>query len=272
MSERELDEVLPQPADRPERGRRIRLDTGIRLFLGAELSTAAIRELTATAARVRDDARSSDVPIRWVTPASYHITLRFLGWTMPEIVEVLRDRLAAPLAKIPEFEIEGRGLGAFPRADRARVLWAGIADPSNGLTQLAEIVEDVLEDLGFGREERPFHPHVTLGRIKPPADIRPLLPDESQQVFSTCTISSVTLYESTLKSGGSEYTAHSRWPLSRGSRKAQRQTEAVQPDPRADAAASNVEWSATAESPPKPNPDESSPDAGERPAGGGDES
>jgi 2'-5' RNA ligase len=200
----------------------------IRLFLGVEISLASVRELTAVAEGLRRKARAAGLRVRWVAPESYHVTLKFLGWTRPEAVGAIADVLAGPIAEVGEVTITGRGLGAFPRADRARVLWAGIDDPAGGLTRLAEIVETRLETVGFAREQRDFHAHVTLGRIRQPGDVQELLGGGSEKMFRDSRVTAVTLFESVLKSTGSEYHAQARFGLREAALAAKRQTESLQ--------------------------------------------
>lgn len=200
----------------------------IRLFLGVELALAALRELTVAAETLRRKARGAGLRVRWVAPESYHVTLKFLGWTRPEAVVAIADALAEPIAAVPEFAITGRGQGAFPHADHARVLWAGVDDPAAGLTRLSEIVESALEPVGFAREARGFHAHVTLGRIRQPEDVQAVLAEVSEKMFRESRVSAVTLFESVLKSTGSEYRARARFGLREAAQAAKRQTESLQ--------------------------------------------
>lgn len=200
----------------------------IRLFLGVEISLASVRELTAVAESLRRKARAAGLRVRWVAPENYHVTLKFLGWTRPEAVVAIADTLAEPIAAVGEFTVTGRGLGAFPRADRARVLWAGLEDPAGGMSRLAEIVETRLEDVGFAREQRELHAHVTLGRIRQPGDVQELLGGGSEKMFRESRVTAVTLFESVLKSSGSEYRAQARFGLREAALAAKRQTESLQ--------------------------------------------
>lgn len=176
-----------------------------RLFLGAHVSLDTVNALAETAESMRKAAYDAGYQVRWIPPESYHITLKFLGATEPEVANAIRDRLAAALAPISPFEITTRGVGAFPNAHNARVLWAGIEDRDGGLSRIAAIVEDELDNLGFPREKRPFHPHVTLGRVKRVDDLSQLLQPGSERVFRKSVITSVTLFESVMNSSGSEY-------------------------------------------------------------------
>ena len=149
------------------------------------------------------DASVGDIPGKVVRPGNWHITLRFLG----EIPEHHCDRLVAALdqADLGErFRLRWAGLGAFPRPERANVLWIG---PDRGLLRLAALaaaVRETVDDAGLGVEDRPFNPHLTLSRIRPAEDISPLV--MSCPAFGvTMLVNKVTVYQSRLGSGGAAY-------------------------------------------------------------------
>jgi 2'-5' RNA ligase len=203
----------------------------LRLFIGVRVSLATVRALDDAVQSMRRSGPGERSRLRWVAPASYHITLKFLGWARPEVGFALRDRVASALAGQRAFEVETRGLGAFPTVERARVVWAGV-DPTSGarLTDLAGRIERAAEELGFAREERPFHPHVTLARLKDPADVRGLLGSCSEHLFRVSWVDSVILFESHMRSTGSEYEEKARWPLEADSKPARRHTGPVEPE------------------------------------------
>jgi 2'-5' RNA ligase len=104
---------------------------------------------------------------RWVPPQNWHVTLKFLGRTpamlVPWVGETMRGIVGAhhPVALIV------RGLGAFPSTGRARILWAGLDDPEDGLGALVTDLETgFIEE--FRAELRRFHPHLTVARSEPP--------------------------------------------------------------------------------------------------------
>jgi RNA 2',3'-cyclic 3'-phosphodiesterase len=198
----------------------------LRLFVGVRVSLATVRALDEAVQLMR---RAERPGLRWLAPASYHVTLKFLGWTRPDVEFALRDRMAAALSGQRAFEVETVGLGAFPSLSRARVLWAGL-DAHGGarLTDLAGRIEQAAAALGFAREERPFHGHVTLARLKTPGDVRSLLERCPEQAFRTSCIDSVVLFESHMKSTGSEYEEKARWPLEMDSKASRRHTGPVE--------------------------------------------
>jgi 2'-5' RNA ligase len=120
---------------------------------------------------------------------------------------------------------EAARLGAFPSPQKATVVWAGIEDPGGKLAALAARVEAEMVALGFPAEARRFHPHVTIGRLKEPADVSNVILPMSEQVFSETRCPEIVIYESVTKSTGSEYVPIVRAPL--GARK--HQTPRVEP-------------------------------------------
>ena len=110
---------------------------------------------------------------RLIVPERVHLTLKFLGEVPPEDL----PRLASALERMERpgapYEAATSGFGVFPSARRARILWAGIGDGSEELVSLAHAVEAALEPEGFDREDRPFVPHMTLGRARRPATFDP---------------------------------------------------------------------------------------------------
>ncbi len=102
--------------------------------------------------------------VRWTKPENVHLTLKFLGEVPEESLTDIGGVLREVAARHETFEIEADGFGAFPSAEKARVLWAGVGEDAARLRTLAGEVEDALEPLGFEREDRVFTPHITLGR------------------------------------------------------------------------------------------------------------
>jgi 2'-5' RNA ligase len=144
------------------------------------------------------------VRVRWVQPAGYHVTLKFLGEVRDEAVDPIRDAIGARLASEASPSFRGRGAGAFPDAQHARVLWAGVDDPGGGLTRLAAVCDDAASALGFSRETRAFHPHVTIGRLRQVANVEPAVLACTEQGYSETRAPFVTLFRSVTKSSGSE--------------------------------------------------------------------
>jgi len=175
-------------------------DTVRRIFVAVDIDHDIRHGL---AAHLRGNA--GRLPGSTPPPANWHLTLRFLGKTGQAGYEVVLSKLdGADLGDA--FTLGFGGLGAFPRPARATVLWLGVDRGSEELNELAAVVEETVVSAGFMPEERPFHPHLTLSRIRPPQDVRELVADVP--VFPlTQQVGRVTVFESHLGGGPAVYEA-----------------------------------------------------------------
>lgn len=104
--------------------------------------------------------------VRWVSASGIHLTLKFLGEVAPSRIESIQGAMREAAAGPSPFEVSVRGLGVFPNSRRPRVVWVGVEDTSGHLARVQSELEDRLGKLGFEREDRSFHPHLTLGRVR----------------------------------------------------------------------------------------------------------
>lgn len=154
---------------------------------------------------------SKPLPGRVVRPENWHVTLRFLGW----IEEEQRDRVMGFLSEhveVAPFTMSFGSLGAFPRPQRAAVLWLGVEDGADSVTALAEVCETAAQAAGLDPEERPFHPHLTVSRIRPHQDVHATI-DAGGRFPLRQEVDHLTLFRSHLKRGGAEYEAVDRIDL-----------------------------------------------------------
>ncbi len=110
--------------------------------------------------------RRSGDKVRWTRPENVHLTLKFLGDIREEVLNDLCAALEETCRHHAPFDVGLTGLGAFPSARRARILWAGVGAGSERLCSLATDVDAAFAPLGFEREGRPYVPHLTLGRVR----------------------------------------------------------------------------------------------------------
>lgn len=176
---------------------------GRRLFVGIRVSVQTANALAAAAETLNRRARDAGVDVKWVAPANYHATLKFLGFTREDTIGAVRDALEAALASVSPLKFRTARLGAFPSLDKASVLWAGI--DGNVLDDIAARVEQAMVGIGFAAETRPFHAHVTLGRLRETRPLRDVVLPLSEQMFSDTRADGVTLFESETKPSGSVY-------------------------------------------------------------------
>lgn len=180
----------------------------MRLFVAVEVgdgvrraASHAIDELQRRAQRLAPHAR-----VTWVKPEQLHLTVRFIGHVDPALGDRIRMALGPPL-QARTFELTIEGTGTFPPRRPPRVIWAGITDGIEQMRALEREVRARLEPLVPSTEERDYHPHLTLGRVKNPAGLRPavLLNGLDSMSFGVARVAAVTLFESRLSSSGPTY-------------------------------------------------------------------
>ena len=133
----------------------------LRAFIAVPLSEDVLEGLRISQEALRETGVAASFP----RISSLHITLKFLGDITPDQVSGIREKLEDSISGFQEFDVEIKGLGAFPSTIRPKVAWAGLK--SGGcLERLQEEVEASMRKLGFEPERRRFSPHITLARIK----------------------------------------------------------------------------------------------------------
>lgn len=106
--------------------------------------------------------------IKWVEPRNLHITLAFLGDLRPADVDRATEAVVRGSAGHRPFTLGFGGFGVFPHWRAPRVLWVGAREGAERLTALAQAVADALREAGFALDDRPYRPHLTLGRWRAP--------------------------------------------------------------------------------------------------------
>ena len=145
--------------------------------------------------------------IKWVDPANIHITLAFLGDTEEERIKAVSILLSNICSDYDRFRFHISGAGLFKSYQNPRVIWAGIEN-ADELSGINERIVKGLRDTGFYLEERPFSPHITLGRIKYVKDkslLRETLERYSDTDFQEVDVKEVELFESILRPEGPVY-------------------------------------------------------------------
>ncbi len=163
------------------------------------------------AAHLRANLAGEQLPGRKSPAENWHITLRFVGKVSQTDYEKLLARLdEADLGS--GFALGFAAFGAFPKPARATVLWLGVDRGADELCRLAAVVEEATVSAGFSPEERPFHPHLTLSRIRPPQDMCRLT--KAMPVFPLIqSVTHLTVFESHLQRGPAVYAPLERFAL-----------------------------------------------------------
>jgi 2'-5' RNA ligase len=102
--------------------------------------------------------------LKLVEPQNIHITLRFLGDVTPSMVDKIDKEMQEIIFK--PFDVEIKGVGAFPNLKYARVVWAGIQEGEEELSKVFAQLEPRLRSLGFAPDSKGFNPHLTIVRVR----------------------------------------------------------------------------------------------------------
>jgi len=181
----------------------------IRAFIAIDLSEEIYQQLEEVSRNLQE--RLAGLPVRWVPVRNIHVTLKFLGDVSIKNLEVLKKLLETETRNHSPFEMSVGDLGAFPSERRPRVLWVGVEAPPE-LSAIQRGIESETARLGYAPEDRPFSPHLTLGRIGRNANSNDLrrvgetLKTSQVGFLGATRIQAIHLYRSDLQPGGAVYT------------------------------------------------------------------
>jgi 2'-5' RNA ligase len=184
----------------------------IRAFIAAEISD----EVRARVGELLVKLKRTEAGVKWVRPASMHLTLRFLGNIFPDAVELVDEAMAEATAGVPPVRVEVEGFGCFPSEARPRVFWLGLSRGGDELIALAERLERALLARGLPPADKPFAPHLTLGRVKTGSGlgrVQKVLRSEASRGFGGYLAGRMVLFQSELNPGGARYTVLKERPL-----------------------------------------------------------
>ncbi|HBO83606.1 MAG: 2'-5' RNA ligase [Deltaproteobacteria bacterium GWC2_42_11] len=177
-----------------------------RLFIAIELPDHIIRKLKELQDSLKKEVKGK---ISWSKPENIHLTLIFLGDVSEEKVEGIKASIKGACEGINQFILLPEGIGCFPDIKNPRVIWVGIKTENNLLNDIFERLGAGLQDIGFEKESRKFHPHLTLGRIKYFEDRESLkkgIAGVHGIFIGEFEVKSVILFESRLKPEGAVHT------------------------------------------------------------------
>ena len=133
----------------------------VRVFVSVGLSAEARETLIDAVERIRVQVPDG---VQWARPEGMHLTLKFLGNIPSAKVSPLLECVGQLASANRGFGLKLTGLGMFPNRRKPRVLWAGVGGDLDALSSLQQAAEDAINALGYPPDQRPFRPHITLGR------------------------------------------------------------------------------------------------------------
>ena len=177
----------------------------MRTFVAIELDKKIKDSLSALIRKLDTAGRN----VRWVESQGMHLTLKFLGEISQDKITEVESVLGNIAKDYPPFQLSFTGTGTFPPGARVpRIVWVGVGK-NETLQMIQARVENELQKIHFPREKRKFHPHLTFGRVKGPQNLETVIRTLNQYKevdFGGMTVNRISLFKSTLKPSGAEYT------------------------------------------------------------------
>jgi len=187
----------------------------LRAFIAIDIPSEIKQAISNQTASLRTNSGHT---VRWVSIENIHLTLKFLGEVSSANLELLKQAIQGECAQTAPFSISVETLGCFPNPRRPRVLWVGLSAPP-ALNRLQRQIESIAARLGYAPEDKPFFPHLTIGRVREQASpaelqtLRNLLQQTTLASPGSFSITEIHLYKSDLKPEGPIYTRLATAPL-----------------------------------------------------------
>ena len=177
----------------------------LRCFLAIELPKTIVKKIE----EVQRDLKTSHADVKWVYPENIHLTLKFFGNIEESRVDPILQSIGGLIQRTSPFSMKVQGIGAFPHSKNPRVIWMGLIDGKEVLATFQKELEGTLAKIGFEPEDRPFQPHLTLGRVKTSRgkdDLIGKMEKHREEEFGDFAVEEVILFKSELKPTGPIYT------------------------------------------------------------------
>ncbi|WP_448587594.1 RNA 2',3'-cyclic phosphodiesterase [Thermocrinis sp.] len=174
----------------------------LRVFVGF-FSTKTIQEHVERIKEQADDF----IKGKWVEPQNYHMTFHFIGDVSEGMIMDIIKGVQEVAQRHKAIKVKYKSLGVFPDIERARVLWIGVAENGESLRNLAKDIYTTNRKLGIKSDSKPFHPHITICRIKEydRRRLKALLRKYENTFFAEDQIDRISVIRSSLTSVGPIY-------------------------------------------------------------------
>jgi 2'-5' RNA ligase len=187
-----------------------------RTFIAIEAADQAHGAAMSVIERLRSAAEG----MKWIDPEKLHFTLQFLGDLDDREMAEVCMRTVRVAQRHAQFELEVRGVGAFPSIQKPRTLWLGAGEGAEEFISLHADIERAIAVLGFRPERRAFAPHLTIGRGGPTGGGRASTAVLTERLAALAdfdggrmSVDEVIVFASELGRDGAEYSVLARAPL-----------------------------------------------------------
>lgn len=179
------------------------MSEALRVFIAIDISEYSVLN---NLIKTRDSLVETGADLKPVSNENLHITIRYIG----EIPMYIVNNICNELSKLSfkPFRVKIHGVGVFPSITRPRVIWAGITEGIDELTQIHDSIENMLNKLGIPPDREKFIPHITLARVRSNRNLSKLIKLINNMVtidFGECQVNEVVLKRSILTSSGPIY-------------------------------------------------------------------
>lgn len=164
-------------------------------------------EVTPKLSEFEERLRGSDAPLKLVDLDNIHLTLKFLGDTDEALIDDIVRAMTLSVEHIEPFTMEMKGTGAFPNLNYMKVIWVGLEN-ADALVTIAKTLDRELTKLGFKREKRGFHPHITMARVKGARKkniLAQVINEHKDETFGSQKVECIRLKKSVLSREGPTY-------------------------------------------------------------------
>lgn len=175
-----------------------------RLFIALNLPADIKSEL----AKLVNILKAGSVGVSWCHQDDIHLTLHFLGNIRQEKIEQIKSVMQSLASRCGRLEFALGGLSAFPNLAHPRVIFIGLKQINGqSVYELQELLGEKLNNIKFATDQRPWKPHLTLGRVKTDFSQSAARINTANLTITTKQFSVATfeLIESRLKLSGPEY-------------------------------------------------------------------
>lgn len=183
----------------------------MRTFIAIEIPS----EIKSALAALQTELRRAGADVSWTKPENIHLTLKFLGEVDERRIGEIEKVCVSLAAEFQPFTLSLNDTGVFPNARQPRIIWAGLAGEIEKAVEMQKRLDERIALIGFGREEKAFRPHLTIGRVKSNRKTRELiaLADAHRLPALSFVISEIVLMKSELHPAGARYTPMARVSL-----------------------------------------------------------